>query len=484
MKLNQSIKFLLIAFIGGVSAIGVQQLFFDNQKLQIGDENHNWDTPVQNASFIENESTTPGSFAVAAENSVHAVVHILTEFTQKSNVYDNYFSIEDIFFGQGKSRVLQATGSGVIISTDGYIVTNNHVVQDASKITITLNDKRTFNAKLIGNDPSTDLALLKIEATELPFLIFGNSDEVKVGEWVLAVGNPFNLTSTVTAGIVSAKARNINILGDNSAIESFIQTDAVVNRGNSGGALVDTKGNLVGINAAIASGTGYYTGYSFAIPSMIVSKVVKDLKEYGKVQRAYLGIRLQEVNDKLAKQLNLKVIKGIYVESIINGGAAEKGGILSGDVILKVEGKETNSQSELLEQIGRKHPGDKVIIEILRDNKLKEIELILSSADGKTTVDAIALNLDNIKSLGASFEDVSETSLKKLGVSNGVKISNLTDGILKNAGIQEGFIITKIDKNSVKTPNEIIEIFKSKKGGVLIEGIYPNGVKAFYGFGL
>lgn len=484
MKLKQSIKFLLIAFIGGVSAIGIQQIFFVNQRLNIGEENHYWDTPVHQASLIGGETNSPGSFTIAAENSVHAVVHILTEFTQKSNVYDNYFSIEDFFFGQGKSRVIQATGSGVIISSDGYIVTNNHVVQDASKITITLNDKRTFNAKLIGNDPSTDLALLKIDATELPFLIFGNSDDVKVGEWVLAVGNPFNLTSTVTAGIVSAKARNINILGDNSAIESFIQTDAVVNRGNSGGALVDTKGNLVGINAAIASGTGYYTGYSFAIPSMIVSKVVKDLKEFGKVQRAFLGIRLQEVNDKLAKQLNLKVIKGIYVESIISGGAADKGGIIPGDVILKVDGKETNSQSELLEQIGRKHPGDKVIIELLRDNKSKEMELILSNAEGKTSVEAIAANLDNIKTLGASFEEVSETNLKKLGVSNGVKIINISDGILKNAGIQEGFIITKIDKNIVKSPNEIIEIFKAKKGGVLVEGIYPNGVKAFYGFGL
>lgn len=305
-------------------------------------------------------------FVDAADVTVHAVVHIKAELEQPNKVYNDFFELFDDFFGNPQYRYnnapVVATGSGVIVSDDGYIVTNNHVVQNASKLTITLNDKRSFQARVIGTDPTTDLALVKVEETGLPHLKYGNSDDVKIGEWVLAVGNPFNLTSTVTAGIISAKARNINILGEVGAIESFLQTDAVVNRGNSGGALVNTRGELVGINAAIASNTGSYTGYSFAIPVNIVKKVIGDLIDYGEIQRAYLGIRFREVNSEMAKEKGLDEIRGIYVEEVMEEGAANEAGIISGDVIVKIDNHVINSNSSLLESIGTKRPGDEVTI--------------------------------------------------------------------------------------------------------------------------
>jgi S1-C subfamily serine protease len=307
--MKQTIKLIGIAFIGGLIALGGNQLLREKtvheiQTTQVKEQNKQVAQPISFGTTNDN-NTSPIDFTEAADKSIHAVVYIMSEFNKKSSVYDDYFSPNDFFF-RGQPNVIKASGSGVILSSDGYIVTNNHVVQQASNIVVTLNDKREYTAKVIGTDPSTDLALLKIDASDLSYLVFGNSDEVKVGEWVLAVGNPFNLTSTVTAGIISAKARNINILGSQTSIESFLQTDAAVNPGNSGGALVNTQGKLIGVNAAIASRTGSYIGYSFAIPVSIVKKVVSDLKEFGVVKRAYIGVSIQNIDSKLAKKLSLE----------------------------------------------------------------------------------------------------------------------------------------------------------------------------------
>lgn len=327
----------------------------------------------------------------AAEQSVHAVVHIKTTFLYRTSGWDDFFSgsfWEDFFnfsspFGTHEQQVMGA-GSGVIISPDGYIVTNNHVVENAQDITVTLNDKREFPATIVGTDPQTDLALVKIECDGLPTLTFGNSDEVRIGEWVLAVGNPFNLTSTVTAGIVSAKARNLDILGENTSIESFIQTDAAVNQGNSGGALVNASGELIGINSAIASHTGYYTGYSFAIPSNIARKVVGDLKEYGMVQRAVLAVTIQEVDNNVAQELNLSQVKGVCITSVADDGAAYRAGLQQYDVITSINGSEVNSVSELREVMAQYSPGDRVEVAYLRNGSSHKTPLTLLNSEGTT----------------------------------------------------------------------------------------------------
>jgi serine protease Do len=425
-------------------------------------------------------------FVDAADLTIHSVVHIKTFYTRKSSVYDNFFGFHD-FFGfdpfPRRSYPIQASGSGVIVSSDGFIVTNNHVVQEAEQIEVTLNDKRTFTAKIIGRDPSTDLALIKIDAKELPFILFGNSDHVRVGEWVLAVGNPFNLNSTVTAGIISAKARNINILGDKSAIESFLQTDAAVNRGNSGGALVNTKGELVGINAAIASNTGAYTGYSFAIPVNIVRKVIADLKEFGEVQRAVIGASIAEVDSKLANEKGLKQIRGVYIAGVSAKGAAETAGLKEGDIILEVNGMRVNSKSELLELIGRQRPGDKVKLLIDRGGKDRTFTVTLLNARGNTEV--VTRETQTVVSmLGGGFADASAEELERLGLPHGVKVISLEGGKMLSSGIKEGFIITSVDNKPMRTTDDLINYLNTKRGGVLVEGVYPNGMRAYYGFGL
>lgn len=327
----------------------------------------------------------------AAEQSVHAVVHIKTTFLYRTSGWDDFFSgsfWEDFFnfsspFGSYEQEVMGA-GSGVIISSDGYIVTNNHVVENAQDIVVTLNDKREFPATVIGTDPQTDLALIKIECDGLPTLTFGNSDQVRIGEWVLAVGNPFNLTSTVTAGIVSAKARNLDILGENTSIESFIQTDAAVNQGNSGGALVNASGELIGINSAIASHTGYYTGYSFAIPSNIARKVVDDLKQYGMVQRAVMAVTIQEVDNNVAQELNLPQVKGVCITSVSDDGAADRAGLQQYDVLISINGAEVNSVSELREVLAQYSPGDRVEVAYLRNGSSYKTPLTLLNSEGTT----------------------------------------------------------------------------------------------------
>ena len=338
--------------------------------------------PVSLASYsgqTSSQGIAPVDFTQAAERSVEAVVHVKTKYYRQQQYVDPFYQF---FFGrpqQSQQPSAMASGSGVILSNDGYIVTNNHVIEDANEIEVVLNDKRTFTAKLIGTDPNTDLALLKIEATDLPTIEIGNSDDLRVGEWVLAVGNPFNLTSTVTAGIVSAKARSINILNSDMKIESFIQTDAAVNPGNSGGALVNTQGQLVGINTAIASQTGSYAGYAFAIPTAIMQKVVADLRQFGTVQRALLGIRMLDITQQVKDQLSLESMEGVYVGEVISGSAADKAGMKAGDVIVQVDGRPINASSQLQEQIGRKNPGDQITILVRRGQRSLTLQVTLTA---------------------------------------------------------------------------------------------------------
>jgi len=486
--MKESIKILAISIITGAIILGGQYILTrEKSELSIINDTRIIEntTNIQDISYSsvgENTTTPLPDFKKAANNTLHSVVYILTEFSRKSSVYDDYFNIND-FFGKRNSSVLKASGSGVIISSDGYIVTNNHVVQEADKISITLNDKRTYNARVIGTDPTTDLALLKIAEKDLEFVTFGNSDEVQVGEWVLAVGNPFNLTSTVTAGIISAKARNINILGANTAIESFLQTDAVVNPGNSGGALVNTKGELVGINAAIASRTGSYIGYSFAIPVTIVKKVVNDLKEYGAIQRAYLGITIQNITSKNAKTLGLDSIRGVLAETVLNDGAASKAGIKDGAVIISVNGIAVNSSSELLEKIGLHRPGTKVKLEVIQNHKQKVHNVVLTNKYGTTELSKKSDANATLK-LGAEFQNVPSKLLTNLGIKNGQMVKELSPGLLKSAGIRNECIILKIGNITIKSEKDILKAFENISGGILIEGVYPNGIRAYYGVGL
>jgi Do/DeqQ family serine protease len=480
--MKRLIGYFLAAVLGGVVFSVVYHLQSRSSVSRLTD---NKEIPAIQTSYSApaRPAVIGPDFVDAADQTIHAVVHIKAELQQRNQVYNDFFDLFNDFFNNPQYRYnnpVVATGSGVIISPDGYIVTNNHVVQQASKLEITLNDKRTFEAKILGTDPTTDLALIKINGENLPFLTYGNSDEVKVGEWVLAVGNPFNLTSTVTAGIVSAKARNINILGDASAIESFIQTDAVVNRGNSGGALVNTEGKLIGINAAIASNTGSYTGYSFAIPVNIVKKVIDDFKNYGEIQRAYLGISFREIDSQFADEKGFDEIRGVYVMEVVEDGAADDAGIKEGDVIIRINNTQINSKSTLLEAIGTQRPGDEVLVEVLRENKPRQFSVILKNRIGNTDI----VKKDNFEILGGSFEQVTEDEKKELKINHGLKVKGLTNGKLNAAGIREGFIIIYIDKEPVKSLDDLNAILERKNGGILIEGIYPNGQRAYYGIGL
>ena len=418
-------------------------------------------------------------FTFAAEKTVHGVVHIQCETTVQSVFYDDFFSF--LLPPQSRERSYQTSGSGVIISEDGYVITNNHVVQDAETINVVLNDKRSFVARLVCNDPSSDLAVIKIEADGLEPLQFGNSDEVKIGEWVLAVGNPFNLTSTVTAGIVSAKARNINILGNkmsNAPIESFIQTDAAVNPGNSGGALVNLKGELVGINTAIASSTGSYTGYSFAIPSNIVRKVTSDLIQYGMTQKANIGVHFAEMDSKLAEVKGIKSVRGIYIGYVIKDGAADKAGIKDGDIITSIDGKSVNSNAEFNEVLAQHSPGDVVKVAIERDGKPFYFDVTLFNSMGNT--DIIRNDTEAAEQiLSGSFREVNDKEKQQYGISKGIVIEKVGKSPFARLGIKNGFIITSIDKK-VNISIEDIRQLEKKKGKLIVEGFYPNDSRTYY----
>lgn len=411
-------------------------------------------------------------FTLAASQVIPGVVHIKALY----NSGDYSMNPLNGFY----HNPARSSGSGVIVSNDGYIVTNHHVIQEAEVVEVVLYNNQSFKAKIIGIDQTTDLALLKIDAENLRFVKYGDSDNVIPGEWVLAIGNPFELNSTVTAGIVSAKARNIGILKakNDLQIESFIQTDAAVNPGNSGGALVNLQGELIGINTAIATPTGTYAGYSFAVPVSLVKKVMDDLLLYGKVQRGLLGIRINDVNASTARQFDLTTTTGIFVTYVNENSAAEDAGIMSGDVIIAINDTRVNNVSELQEMVARYRPGDEVSVTFLRGKKKKEVKTILKNTEGN--IDIVPRIYENTLE-GATFEDLTSEDLTQLGINGGVRIKDIEEGFWKSAGIKEGFIITSIDKIRIDDIADLNRIIEVKTGSFLIEGIYPDGEKEVYG---
>jgi serine protease Do len=426
-------------------------------------------------SFTGDSNDQSMDFTFAAEKTVHGVVSVKTK--SERNYYDNPFSY---FFGNRgyqHPEPVSGLGSGVIISNDGYIVTNNHVIDGSNEIEVVLNDKRAFPGKIIGADKSTDIAVIKIDAKDLSVIPYGNSDDLKLGQWVLAVGNPYALTSTVTAGIVSAKGRNIGINETINAIESFIQTDAAVNPGNSGGALVNTKGELVGMNTALYSQTGSYSGNSFAIPVNILKKVVSDILEFGAVQRAVLGVSIKDLTQEVAKEHNIDKLEGVYLEDFQETSAARDAGMKKGDVILSINSITVNSVGELQAQISKYRPNDKVNVLVRRDGKEKAFDVTLRNMSGNT---GIVKPNESLSVLGANFEDITAQDKRQYGIRNGVRITSLSDGKLKEQGIKVGFIITKINHKPVTTVEDIKSILSNKKGAVLIEGVYPDGSREAY----
>ena len=448
-----------------------------------------------------NASTAPGQpvdLTYAADKALPAVVHI--KYLQNSKVqtvemqsdpFEDFFGPFGFFGNPGRGgtqkRQVQTpkkegSASGVIISADGFIVTNNHVVEGADELTVTLNDNREFSARIIGTDKKTDLALIKIDGKNLPTLPIGDSDKLKVGEWVLAVGNPFRLNSTVTAGIVSAKARSL----DANDIESFIQTDAAINAGNSGGALVNTQGELVGINAMLYSQTGSYSGYGFAIPTTIMNKVVADLKQYGTVQRAVIGVAGMDVNKYIDMQkekgneLDLGTMEGVYVSEVEDAGAASDAGIEKGDVITAIDGKKIKKITELWEYLANKRPGDKITLTFLHNKKSKTETVTLKNAQGNTKV---VKNAD-LDILGCSFREVNESEKSQLNITFGLCVMKVNDGIFKEHGISKGFIIQRVNDETIKTIDDLQKAVKdasvSKDPVLYIQGIYPTGKKGYF----
>lgn len=436
--------------------------------------------------FMPSMNLSTPSFADAAERSINAVVHVKT-LQRNPSAPQPWFEL----FGYGQpERISQGSGSGVIIDSEGHIVTNNHVIDGADEIVVSMNNNRTYAAKVLGTDPSTDLAVLKIDASEqLPHLPFGSSRDVRVGEWVLAVGNPFDLTSTVTAGIVSAKSRDINILrGDPRTmeypIESFIQTDAAVNPGNSGGALVNTAGELIGINTAIASRTGSYSGYSFAVPSIIVEKVVDDLLNFGEVRRAYLGIQIKPVDESIAAELQLTEVKGCAIVGIVPNSGAAGSELETGDVVIAIDNTPISDFPELQECVAKYHPGDVVNVAFFREGEQRETQVQLKSKEGGSeTANGSARSPRQtwIEAADAALSPVPDSVALSLGLEEAVQVTALSPGKFTRSGIRKGFIITKINGERVHDAEHVEDFFDSGEEGLLIEGIYPNGQKAYYG---
>ena len=461
---------LLVAAVSAGTTLAVlkysnPQFQITNYKSQITSDSTG--IPVAYSRFASLPQAGETDFTNAAELSVNAVVHVKT--TYRNQVSSQQMDLFEFFFGRpGQQREMPA-------------------IDRADQIQVVLNDKREYTATLVGTDPNTDIALLKIEETGLPVILMGNSDDLRVGEWVLAVGNPFNLTSTVTAGIVSAKARNINILNAEMKIESFIQTDAAVNPGNSGGALVNTRGELVGINTAIASQTGSYSGYSFAVPTSIVQKVVSDIRQYGVVQRAILGVQMREITSELKKEKKLSTLQGAYVERVVPDGAAEKAGIKSGDVITRVDDAAVKTGTDLQEHIGRHRPGDVVSVTLLRDGKTKTVQATLTNRDGGTGVISAE---DKASVLGATFSELTDAQKERLGINYGLQIKSLKAGKLKSAGVPSDFIILKVNNRSVRTEEDLDDIVRransaSERDRVLfITGCTPQGRIRYYAVNL
>jgi serine protease Do len=476
---------VLLMFAGMVLTAVLTVFVYSNVKKPIPTKIVEVYDPETAASYVNMPiagapASTSVDFRPAAAATVNAVVHVKTTAlrdNEMSSFYEYFFGITP----DDNPQPVMGSGSGVIISDDGYIVTNNHVIEGSTDITVALNDKREYSAELIGTDPNTDLALLKIEEDGLPTLKYGSSDALRPGEWVLAVGNPYNLTSTVTAGIVSAKARNINILRTNFSIESFIQTDAAVNPGNSGGALVNTQGELIGINTAIASRTGYYQGYSFAIPVTIVQKVVADLMEFGEVQRAILGVTITDITNELMESEELEGTEGVFITDITDNGAAKAAGIRPGDVVVSVNNIKVNSAAQLQEQVSKYRPSDEVDVIVKRDGDLLEYNVVLRNMDGGT--EFVKTN-DVIDVLGAEFEPLTAAEKRKLGISNGMRVTSVESGKFLKVGIRKGFIVTSINKKPVNSVKDIANILQSAEGGVIVEGINSYGSKSYYAFGM
>lgn len=423
-------------------------------------------------------------FTYAAESAVDAVVYVKVVSTQTmqqapSSIFDFFFGLPQQGAPQQREKV--GSGSGVIIREDGYIVTNNHVIDGADKIEVTLNNNQKYPAVLVGTDPATDVALLKIDAEGLPVIPFGDSDKLRLGEWVIAIGSPYDLRSTITAGIVSAKGRSMPNYSGEFKIESFIQTDAAVNPGNSGGALVDKAGNLVGINTAIISQTGSYTGYSFAVPVNIVKKIVYDLMDYGKVQRAVLGITMQEIDDKIVEDLKLSSRKGVYIVEVSKSGAADVAGIKAGDILIAIDSTAITNSASVQEAVSRFSPGDEAEITVLRDGKEKKFDVKFK---GTAKENGTKSDDGSVAFYGSSIMSASEETLQKLGLKSGVEIVELGPGKLMEAGAVEGFIIQYVNDHPVKTPEDVIEVVKRSKRTVFIEGITPSGKTGYFGFGV
>ncbi|MEM9549084.1 MAG: trypsin-like peptidase domain-containing protein [Bacteroidota bacterium] len=404
-------------------------------------------------------SSAPTDFINAASSSREAVVFIESQVPANGSTFST-------------KRFTKSTGSGVIISNDGYIVTNNHVIENADKVNITLNNNKEYVAEIIGFDEQTDLALLKIETTQLDYVVFGNSDSLMIGEWVLAVGNPFRLQSTVTAGIVSAKARNINVL-ERQGIEAFIQTDAAVNPGNSGGALINTNGELVGINTAILSSSGGYEGFSFAIPSKLVKKVVRDLKEYGVVQRGWMGVTIFDINSRLADELGVDEVKGVYVDALTRGGAAKAAGLQKGDVLLSINDIETNTTPRFMEIIGQYRPGDELKIKYFRDGE--EDYALVTLRNQLNTTDFVAVRKDPIlTSIGVELREMDSNEIARTPQKGVYVVSVYKNSKAGKANIEPGYIITSINEKEVRTVNDLIEIVKDYSGPIVFNGYYEN----------
>jgi serine protease Do len=466
--MKPTIRITLISFAAGIFGAFIFSIFFPRTETTYIQNTENALVGLANSK----QSATGDDFVFASNLSRPSVVYITTVSNNtQNNLFDWYFN------NQGNQA--SSSGSGVIYTSEGYIITNNHVIEKSDKIEV-IHEKRTYQAKIIGTDPSTDLALLKIEGKDLPAIKIGNSKDLKIGEWVLAVGNPFNLTSTVTAGIVSAKARNINVVNSQFPLESFIQTDAAINPGNSGGALVNTKGELVGINTAILSRTGSYAGYGFAVPVDIVSKVMKDLIKYGEVQKGFFGAEVAEINTATAQQLKLNDLSGVLITYIQKDGGADKIGLKKGDIILKLNDQEINSKSGFDEYLSYFNPGDKIKITYKSENKSKEAYLILTNREGTTEI--IRHETFTSESLGADLEVISKVEKDKLNLTGGVRVLNIKNGLIRRLGISEGFIITSVNKVPITTPAELVDIMEKVRGRVMIEGITSNGVRGYYNY--
>ncbi|WP_027137250.1 trypsin-like peptidase domain-containing protein [Gaetbulibacter saemankumensis] len=468
--MKKILSLVLVSALGGVIALSTYKLFLEpeNKVVTTSAINNPAFLPATNVATLPNLEDAP-NFTIAAENAVNAVVHVKNVTINKGQM-----TFEDLFFGRSTPRAQMGTGSGVIVNADGYIITNNHVINDSDELSVTLNNNKTYKAEIVGSDPKTDIALLKIEADEdLPFITFADSDQTKIGEWVLAVGNPFNLTSTVTAGIISAKSRNLDPTGKYS--QSFIQTDAAVNPGNSGGALVNTNGELIGINTAISSQTGSYIGYSFAVPSNIARRVIEDIMEYGNVQNGILGIQGAPLNSDIAEELGINDTEGIYIDSVVEDSGADKAGLEKGDIIKEIDNIKISKFADLTGHISARRAGDVVTIKVSKNGKLKTLPVTLTRNETYTMP------------LVGRVKNAKKEDLKAVNATNGVKIIDLNGeyaSYWKNNGIEEGAIITAINGTKIHSVDDVQEAIKSRAQyeALRLEIISTNGEKERFNF--